>query len=186
MVNRSIQQKMLKMKRRNRHAVFSGATSKFMSERVVTVLDPVYKPDGSVDEDRMSMKEVRIPVGRVSLSAQVMSTGRGPNQERMQEYYQRLNSFDQSLPETLGLTGPMKELVENYRRIVNETPKENKVCLINEQAGRLDMFWTFDQVFFVDVDYKKKTLRRSKIYPNKQVALSLLKMEKITWVETAK
>lgn len=171
MANRTIQQKILKMKRRNRHAVFSGETTKYA----------VRVEQGIFDENGHS---VTVPVGKISLSKAVINTGRGPDPERMQEYYQRIHSFDQSLPQTLGLTEPMKEVVSKYNKILQETPKDMRICLTNSSLGRLDLYFNINQFFFVDYDAKTKTIRRSRIYPSKQQALLVLRLKKITWVES--
>lgn len=164
------------MKRRNRHAVFSGETSKY-AERI----EQHIIQEG---EDKVKVKNVRVLVGKVSLSKAVVNTGRGPDKERMQSYYERLNTFDQSLPQTLGLTEPMKELMKKYDQVLKDTPREMHISMVNNHTGRLDLFFHGTQWFFVDVDYKKKTFKRSCIYPSKDRAMLALKIKRIIWVES--
>jgi hypothetical protein len=185
MGNRVIDQKKLKMKRRNRHAVFSGSTTKYAVRIDRGRYEDVTKVGQEPNEDWVpSGKHVTIPVGEVSLSKAVINTGRGPDAIRMQEYYQRIHSFDEALPKTLGFTGPMKEMMANYERIIKDTPRECRIRLVNNHDGVLDLFFTLNQWFFVDVDYKKKTLKRSKVYPSKAFAMMMMTPpHRITWVE---
>jgi len=159
------------MKRRNRHAVFSGDTSKY-----ATRIDR-----GRQDENG---KNIQVLVGPVSLSKAVINTGRGPDKERMQEYYQRVHSYDEPLPKTLGFTEPMRELMGKYKEIVRDTPREMRISLVNNHTGMLDLYFSGVQFFFVDVDYKLKRIRRSRIYNSKKYALLMLSAKKVTWVES--
>lgn len=203
--NRSIAQKIRKMKRRNRHAVFSGATSQYAVRidrgkyQGVTIIN-----EGQHNEDQIpSGKHVVIPVGPISLSKAVMNTGRGPDAVRMQEYYQRLHSYDEALPKTLGFTGidttkPVVKMglhgkfskgdpndaIKKYQEIIQDTPLEMRICLLNDDLARLDLFFNLTQWFFVEVDYLKCCIRRSCIYKNRSLAMTMFEMQKITWVET--
>jgi len=177
MGNRNIQQKILKMKRRNRYATLSGATSK-AKDRV----GPMPFEEDEQGKTK-TLPAVRVLVGHISLSKQVINTGRGPDAERMQEYYQRVHSYDQALPQTLGLTEPMKELMKKYDEVLKETPREYHVNYVNNHTGRLDLYFNLTQFFFVDVDYKTKIIRRSRIYASKRQADLCLELDKITWVE---
>jgi hypothetical protein len=174
--NRSLEQKKLKMKKRGRFARFSGATTKFASSYVDVV--------EHVDDDTTTVKTIEVFVGKPSLSKAVISTGRGPDAERMQEYYQRVHSFDQALPQTLGLTGPMKELKERFDKIVNETPKINKLCLFDHpEIGQVYIFYTSTQYFFVETQLKEKKIRRSRIYGSMKYARKMYAANQVTWVE---
>jgi hypothetical protein len=187
MANRYIQQKILKNKRRGRYAVFSGNTTRFTTERVdrgkyqdVNVTNP-----GTAEEDMVPTgKHIVVYAGEVSLSKQVINTGRGPDKERMQEYYQRVHSYDQALPITLGLTQPMAELLLRYDDIVKNTPREMRIRLVDNITGTLDLYFNLTQFFFVDVDYQKRFIRRSTVYPTKKRALDALKDKRVRWVET--
>lgn len=172
MVNRTIQQKALKLKRRNRYAKFSGATSKFH----------VRIDRGR--QDKHTGKHVEVLVGEVSLSNQVMSTGRGPDAERMQTYYNRLRTFDETIPQTLGLSEPMKELMKKYDEVIKDTPREMRISLVNNALGMLDLYFNRNQFFFVDIDYRSRKIRRSRIYGSKTYALQQLKNKRVVWVET--
>lgn len=198
MANRGIQQKIVKMKRRNRHAVFSGATTQHLHHRSVEKLDPVLMPDGSIDEDKVRIKRISIPVGPISLSKAVINTGRGPDAVRMQEYYQRVHSYDEALPDTIGGSVPidkvlsasrtegglwLKVLENTYTNFIKGVPKECHINYLKDHEARIDLFFAGTQWFWVEINYKKKFARRSKIYPNKQMAELMLEMDKITWVE---
>lgn len=188
--NRSIEQKIRKMKRRNRHAVFSGATSKHA----------VRIDSGRQDNNGHS---INIAVGPISLSKAVISTGRGPDAVRMQEYYQRLHSYDEALPKTLGFRGidtsqriikvglhgkrtqgDPNEIIKKYQEIIRDTPKEMRVNLLDDDLARLDLFFNYQQWFFVEIDYRKNSIKRSCIYRSREMAMKILQMSKITWVET--
>lgn len=174
--NRSLEQKKLKMKKRGRYARFSGGLTKVVHTKAVEVLD-------HKGEDKVTVRTVEVYVGPASFSKQVMSTGRGPNAERMQEYYQRVHSYDEALPKTLGLTEPMKEMGERYSTILREQ-RDMYINLVNNHTGRLDLFFNTTQWFFVDVDLQKKFWRRSRIYGSKEYALKMLTNKTVTWVET--
>lgn len=172
MVNRSIESKKLKMKRRNRFAVFSGATTKYMS-RSAEVLE-------NIGEDKVHVKRVEVLVGKVSFSKQVMNTGRGPSAERMAEYYNRVKpeSFQTTLPEDLGI----KDI--RYNQIWDDTDKDHHILLVSNSLGRLSLYFNKDRWFFVDVDYHKKVVRRSRVYGSKAFAMGRLHNKMVTWVET--
>jgi len=173
MANRNIQQKMLKMKRRNRYAVFSGASTKY-AERVDI---------GKVDDKG---RHVRILVGPVSLSNQVISTGRGPDSERMKLYYDRIHSFGQKVPPTLGASEPLMELINNYKETLKrDNPRLLRTSLVKNITGTLDLFFEVNKsYFFVEVDYKKKIVKRSQTFRTKEMAmLFLLELKKVKWVE---
>lgn len=176
MANRTIEQKKMKMKRRNRHAIFSGATSKY----AVRIDRGRFDVDGH---------HVKIRVGPISLSKQVMSTGRGPDKEKMQEYYERLHSYDVNLPETLGLTEPLKEmkafeLTKKYTEFILGVPKEFRINYVRDDIASLDLFFSGQQFFWVEVNFQKKFWRRSCIYRSKRLAETFMQVGKITWVET--
>lgn len=198
--NRSIQQKILKMKRRNRHAVFSGDTSKFMTRDVVKLEYPLDPNTGKVEQDKVRLKRFAVPVGPISLSKAVINTGRGPDAVRMQEYYQRVHSYDQALPDTIGAVsidhlksqrrseGGLRlkdfDLGQKYTEFIKGTPKEMRICLFEDDLARLDLYFNITQWFFVEANYVRGSLRRSTIYKSRDVAMALFKMDKITWVET--
>lgn len=195
--NRSIEQKILKRKRRNRFARLSGAPSK-SGERV--------GPTPFTEDEygnTTTLKTKMVLVGPVSLSKQVVNTGRGPDAVRMQEYYQRIHSYDEALPKTLGFTGidtskrvikvglhgkrtqgDPNELIKKYQEIIRDTPKEMRICLLDDHLARLDLFFNYQQWFFVEMDYRKKSIKRSTIYSSRTMAMKMLEIHNITWVET--
>lgn len=185
MVNRSIQSKIMKMKRRNRHAVFSGETTKY-AVRVdrgryqdVRITNP-----GTAEEDQIPTgKHVVIPVGKVSLSKAVINTGRGPDKERMQSYYDRVPDYSKELPVTIGLTGPMQELVDNYDRIVRGNTNIRRISLVDDAFARLDLLFVDRTYMFIEQDVLKKRMRRSITYSNRGIAMAILEADSITWVE---
>lgn len=187
--NRSLEQKRLKNKRRNRFAVFSGATSKYATRIDRGKYQGVTHVGTPPDDDWVpSGKHVVVPVGPISLSKGVMSTGRGPNNERMAEYYARLHSYDEPLPKTIGFesqtfVGPMEELMNNLQRIIQETPKENHIKLHHDDCGQLDLFFNGMEFFFVEADFLRKFVRRSVVYKSRSTAMTMLKNHVITWVE---
>lgn len=188
--NRSIENNIRKMKRRNRHAVFSGASAKYAVRIDRGRFEGVTIVGQGAEEDQVpSGKHVVIPVGPVSLSKAVMSTGRGPDAARMQEYYARIHSFDQALPETIGLTEPMKEmkrfeLTKRYSEFIKGVPRELHINFLADDNARLDLFFSGTQFFWVEVNYKERYWRRSAIYGSKKLAITFMELDKITWVET--
>lgn len=202
--NRSIEANIRKMKRRNRYAVFSGSSAKYAVRIDRGRYQDVTTVGNGADEDQVpSGKHVVIPVGKVSLSKAVINTGRGPEPMRMQEYYNRLHSYDEPLPKTLGFTGidsskriikvglhgkrtqgDPNELIKKYQEIIRDTPKEMRICLLDDDLGRLDLFFNYQQWFFVEIDYRKKSIKRSTIYSSRMMAMKMLEIHSITWVET--
>lgn len=202
--NRSIEANKRKMKRRNRHAVFSGASAKYAVKIDRGRYEGVTTVGNGADEDQIpSGKHVVIPVGKVSLSKAVINTGRGPDAMRMQEYYQRLHSYSEPLPKTLGFTGidtsqrvikvglhgkrtqgDPNEIIKKYQEIIRDTPKEMRICLLDDDLARLDLFFNYQQWFFVEMDYRRNSIKRSCIYSSRMMAMKMLEMSKITWVET--
>lgn len=172
MVNRSIEQKILKMKRRNRYARFSGATSKTVTKVVERI-----EPEG---EDKVRVKHVEVYVGLVSLSKQVPK-GKGPNQERMVQYYNTVkpSSFEKrTLADILGLVKDPR-----YAKIWWETPACNRVNLYEDSSGRLDLFFCGSQWFLVDIDFKNKIIRRSRDHGSKAMVMHRLTSRTVEWVE---
>jgi len=178
MANRTIQQKILKIKRRHRYARFSGATSRFAGQKVHEHLI-------QEGEDKVTIKSQLIPVGPVSLSNQVINTGRGPDKERLQTYYARVTakSFNAEMPIRRGWTTAEQELLERYDTIVKETPPERRISIVDDSSGKLDLFFTRTEAFFLDIDYKNKTFKRSVTYTSVAQALTRMKLKRITWVE---
>lgn len=202
--NRSIEAKIRKMKRRNRHAVFSGESAKYAVRIDRGRYQDVTVTGQGAEEDLVpSGKHVVIPVGPISLSKAVINTGRGPDAMHMQEYYQRLHSYDQALPKTLGFTGidaskrvikvglhgkrtqgDPNEIIKKYQEIIRDTPKEMRICLLDDDLARLDLFFNYQQWFFVEIDYTAETIKRSCIYRTRTLAMTMFDLRKITWVET--
>lgn len=172
MVNRSIQAKLLKKKRRGRYARFSGGDSRIHAKYV-----EVLKHEG---EDKVSVKTVKVYVGLVSLSNQVPK-GKGPDAERMAQYYHAVNakSFEtRIIPEAFEIKDP------RYAKIWNETPSHHRITLTSDENNRLDLFIHDKAWFFVDLDYKRKVIRRSRDYGSKEFAMSRLAARSITWVDS--
>jgi len=174
MANRTIQQKILKMKRRKRHAVFSGNTAKYAVridrgrfEGTTTTGDGDVVPSG---------KHVTIPVGNISLSRAVVNTGRGPDKERMQTYYDRLASFNKEIPPTLS-----ERLDQEAFR---SHDKERSINYLKDEFARLDLFFLGPRWYWVEVNYKKKFWRKSETYRTKAMADVVLENNMIRWVET--
>ena len=180
-VNRTIQQKMLKMKRRGRFARFSGATTRLVQTRAVQYV--VFDTETS-----SHVEEKRVPVGNVSLSKQVINTGRGPDPERMQEYYARVSkeSYEEYLPEAMPLTEPMKEIAKRYAAIVKDTPRKNRLTLIQSDFYRLDIFSNGDECYFVEMDFVSEYIRRSRTYGKRRNAMTALNNNRITWAGSLK
>lgn len=195
--NRSIENNIRKIKRRNRFARLSGATSK----SAVRVGPTPFTEDEHGNTTTLQTRMVL--VGPVSFSKQVINTGRGPDAVRMQEYYQRLHSYNEPLPKTLGFTGidtskrvikvglhgkrtqgDPNELIKKYQEIIRDTPKDMRICLLDDDLARLDLFFNYQQWFFVEMDYRKNSIKRSCVYRNRSLAMTMLELNKITWVET--
>lgn len=177
MVSRSEQAKRMKMKkgygRKKRYARFSGKTASVVTRTVERL-----EHEG---EDRVRVKEVEVYVGLKSLSNQIVNTGRGPNPERMVQYYERLASLVQE-PRTMGeLFGLIKD--PRYAQVWWDTPAINKINLVDDVIVRLDLFFSGPCWFFVELNMDKKTIRRSRDYGSKNYAMMQLSYKRITWVE---
>lgn len=135
MANRSIQAKILKMKRR-------GKTLRF--------------------------------------SRQVINTGRGPNAERMAEYYARLSSesFEVTLSEDLEVKDT------RYAQVLQSIPSYHRIRLVDLPSVRLELFLLDDVWFFVETNYDTSTIRRSRDYGSKPFAMRSLIKKTVTWLES--
>ncbi len=174
MVNRTIEQKRLKIKRKGRFARFTGGQSKYVT---LTLHGRYTEVTQTSDGDLIpSGKVVTVAVGPVSLSKGVMSTGRGPDAERMAEYYSRINakSYSIDLPEDFDIKDP------RYRQVWEETPNQHKLTFINNELYRLDLFYTQERCFFVETDYVAKKMRRSREYGS--LAMAKANRKRIQWV----
>lgn len=187
MVNRSIEQKKLKMKRRNRYAVFSGATARFAT-RVTEVLE-------HVGEDKTRVRRIEVLVGPVSFSNQVINTGRGPSSERMAEYYTRVTpgSFLKEVPPTIGyrpsddFVGPVQKSSREdvYRSLLKQQSKDVRwISIVSDEHGTLDLLFSNREWFFVEINHRKKIIRRSRVYGSKAFALGRLQSKSVMWIET--
>lgn len=179
MVNRVIEAKKLKKKRRNRFAVFSGSTVKHLhgdvSKQVI-----YHTEEGSGDSVRITTRSKTVFVGVESFSKQVINTGRGPDPQRMQQYYNGVNpkSFTtKTLSETFG---EIKD--PRYAKVWNETPITNRINLVTDVTGRLDLFWHDRIWYFVEVDNIRRTIRRSRDYGSKAFAKNDASHGRIDWV----
>jgi hypothetical protein len=159
------------MKRRGRYARFTGATAKY----VVRIDRGKFDANG---------KAVEIPVGPISLSKAVMSTGQGPSSERMAEYYSRVtpDSFLQDIPKTIGLSDGMREVMAAYERNV-AAMKVHRIVLTDNAFGKLELVFTVKEWIFIDVDYRKQVMRRSRTYGSKAFAMGRLQNKMVTWIE---
>lgn len=180
-MDRNLQAKLLKKKRRGRYTRFHGSSLRHIkgSTKTVEVLESYTTINDPEGLDHVKVKAVDVYVGKISLSKSVVSTGRGPNPERMQEYYARITPESKAvtLREDLGIKDP------RYEQVWLETPVLNRINLANTPAGRLDMYWTATTFFLVDLDYKTKTIKKSRDYGKKQRALDAVRLRRVTWVE---
>lgn len=170
MANRSIQQKILKMKRRNRYSRFSGATTKVV-ERIEERLE-------HVGEDKHRVKQVRVFVGLQSLSKQVINTGRGPNAERMQEYYGRAYASDGSPDKKSDEV--IKELLIAYAR--SERVSVHKITVFKDSIGSIELLCKGEECFFVELENGELT-RQSRVYNSRRTAFDRYNNNRIAWTE---
>jgi hypothetical protein len=159
-----------RIKQKGRFARFSGETTKFVNTRNTGVIDK----DG---------KDIYVPVGPIKLPSHVVNVGRGPNQERMQQYYNAVKP--ESFLEPLKLrTGPqMFKWLQEYVNVLKETPINNRITLAEGPNGRLDLFFaqSAKEWFFVEIDYSKVYIRYSRKYTSKKTALDRLSNQRVTW-----
>lgn len=177
MANRTIQQKIRKLKRHRRFARFSGSTTKH-AVRVEVAIE-------HISEDKARIKEILVPVGPIHLSKHVVNTGRGPNNERMQQYYAavKAKSFEKEIPIRTNVR--MERWLKQYDKVITETPRQNHFNILSTKYICLDLF--FKQVekiwFFVEIDYQEQTIKRSRDYGSKETALDRLKNGRLAWIE---
>jgi|SRR5579872_1190912 len=176
MANRTIQQKILKRKRRGRYAIFSGSSVKHIrgeNEKTIQYLE-------HEGEDKVRVKSKTVFVGVKSFSKQVINTGRGPDKERMQSYYDRVpTSFEpRTLAEVLGLVKDPR-----YAKVWWDTPATNKVRLLADELAVLDLYFHGAIWFFVELDFERKIIKRSRDYGSRQTAMTFLRLKRILWVE---
>lgn len=172
MANRTIQQKILKMKRRNRYARFSGGDTR-AKERV--------GPIPFIEDEQGNTKTLaatRVLVGKISLSKQVINTGRGPDASRIAEYYNRMKAPD---PRSLAEIYSIKD--SRYQRVWDETPPTNRINLVSNELGRLDLIWHGENWFLVDLDYRTNKIKRSRDYGSKNAVMMRIQSHRVQWVE---
>lgn len=178
-MNRRDQAKLRKKYNRGRYALFNGSSARHVkgTTRSVEKLETVPTVDDPEGLDHVRVKIVEVYVGKISLSKGVINTGRGPNPERMQHYYDRITPESKAitLKEDLGIKDP------RYEQVWLETPAVNKLNLANTKSGRLDLYWQGSVYFLVDLDYKEKLIRRSRDYGKKDRALDAVRHRRITW-----
>lgn len=163
------------IKQKGRFARFSGATAKYAVRIELAV-----KHTG---EDKTEVKELQIPVGPVKLPRHVVNTGRGPNPERMQQYYNAVNAKSFEKPVPLRMEPEMERWLEEFKSIVKETPITNRIKLAETQEGTMWLFFSQTFWFFVDIDYIDQEIKRSRDYDSKQTAMDRLKNKRISWIE---
>lgn len=175
MANRGIQQKIRKMKKRGRYARFSGTTTKYATRLESHVL---VKDEDISGRNVSEVKFVDVYIGLKSFSNQVVNgTKRSVNSERMQSYYDHVKpaSWLEKTPEDLGIKDP------RYAQLWRETPVQNKMNIATTAYGRMDMFIADGKVFFVDLDYKNKIIKRSKDYASVSDAKRSLDVRMVIW-----
>lgn len=165
--------KVRKLKRRGRYARFSGSTTKTVA-RYDVVLE-------HITEERTHLKTIEIYVGPKSMGRQVINTGRGPDPQRMQSYYDHVPTGKTkavTLAEDLGIKD------KRYSTIWWNTPSTNKLNIVDApRIGRLDLFYSENGCFFVDLDYKLRIIKRSTVYRTIEIAKNRLQLHRILWVE---
>lgn len=161
------------VKRKGRFATFTGSTVKHLrGDRTTTV--QFLEHEG---EERVTVKSKTVFVGVQSFTKGVVNTGRGPNAERMQEYYNRVPKESyKTLADYFGITKDIR-----YAQLWWETPPTNRINLISDEMMRLDLFWHGTNWFFIDLDFVKRTIRRSRDYGSRQFALSCLNNRVVEW-----
>jgi len=171
MANRTIQQKLRKLKRRHRFARFSGGQTKFVRERATGII----RPDG---------EEIYVPIGPISLSKQVPK-GKGPNAERMQQYYNTVKPDSFKVPVPVRTSKQMEQWLNAYHVLIEEAGKHVRVNLSTTKNGKLDLLYERHSVkcFFVEINYEEQFFRRSKVYSSRETALDRLKNRRIAWEE---
>jgi len=186
MGKREDQAKLRKKYRRGRYARFTGSTTRFAvrhEERLLREgdLDESGKPVHFRDpETQVRVKEVKIFVGPVSFSNQVVNGGKSyVNTERMESYYERIRTKDQPL--TIAEIFGVKN--SKYQQVWDETPFESRVNFYSNELGRLDMYWSVRRYFFVEIDIEAKVIKRSRDYGSPQRAKDAELYDNIRWVE---
>lgn len=174
MVNRSIQQKILKIKRRGRYAKFSGSSVKFVKGDVTKAV--VYFEETN-NGSTITTKGKTVYVGHTSLSVQKMKAG-GVNQERMKSYYEHGVRSCRTLGEYFNIIPDPR-----YAKVWWEIPETNKINLLDDGISRLDMIWHGKVWFFVELDKITRIIKRSRDYGSKQFAMNKLTSNEVTWVE---
>ena len=163
------------IKRKGRFARFSGATVKYAVRTELALV--------TEGEDKATVKSVEIPVGPIHFSKQVVNTGRGPNPERMQHYYNSVKPEAFEKPTPIRTSEQMESWLKQYDTILRETPRTNRLVLVENSTGRLDLFYSKTAWFFVDVDLQQQSIKRSRDYSTKAVAIDRLKNGRLVWVE---
>lgn len=103
-----------------------------------------------------------------------VNAGKGPNQERMAEYYGRVKSMERGEDVLKRCKLPV---------VLKDIPRDQKIVYVDDTFGKLSLFFHAEMWVFVEEDKIKKTVRRSRIYSNKRIAVAVMDACSITWVE---
>lgn len=142
-------------------------------------------------------------------SKQTVNTGQGPAPLAVREYQNRLRTFNQEIPRTLGMLLPsedkvltyknqvlkkevdnvprdeVEELLRNMRNMLEGVPVERHIRLAFGKNYKLFLFFSNDHKrwFFVEWKRRAANFRRSIVYSSKERALAVFKIDSVVWVQ---
>jgi len=176
MVNRNIQQKIVKMKRRGKSRVYgkqfinTGQGPKIGS---VTELYRHKLTDDAVDQ----WLNTKFP-GKVYTDAQLIEHNKH-DAEKANLLGQEANPIP---------LGEVKSLIIKHQLLMKKTILENHFKVTNKYFHKVDIFFSADKTCWSILEMKslgsEQFVRRSCIYSSKLLAIQALQLQVVEWVET--
>jgi hypothetical protein len=171
MVNRSIQQKILKRKRRgkfrNTGATHSGNFINTGSGPAPGAMSALYRHklvDDGVDKWLATKYQ-----------------GKVYSDEQLIEW----NKLRKDNPFPLG---EVKSLILSMREQMKKTILDNHFCVINKYFHKVDLFFSADKTCWMFIEMKslghEQHIRRSVTFSSKPLAMQALQLSMVEWVET--
>lgn len=176
MVNRSIQQKITKMKRRGKTRVFGKQFINTGQGPKIGAVTELYRHK-LVDDAVDKWLNVKFP-GKFYTDAQLIEYNK-----RDKEKAFLLNEKPNPIP-----LGEVKLLINQLQEQMKKTVLENHWKYTNKFFHKIDIFFSADKTCHCILEMKdlgsERFVRRSCIYSSKSLAIQALQLQAVEWVET--
>lgn len=151
------------MKRRNRYARLSGGQSKLTRSEG----EEFVGKDGNY---------LRVSVGKVSFSKQVINTGRRLDVDVLQEYYSHVSAEKIADAKNDAL---IKELSVAFANTQHVTV--HKITIFKDRLGSIELLCRGEECFFIELE-DGVLIKRSRVYDRRRTAIDRYNNNRIAWV----